>query len=76
MTVDQFLAWCDTQPGEGRYELVECEPIAMAPESTGHNRRKRAIANAIGRAIDRAGACYDIKAKQGAARGRGATSMR
>ena len=39
MTVDQFLAWAMAQP-EGRFELVDGEVVAMAPERAGHARLK------------------------------------
>jgi Uma2 family endonuclease len=36
MTVDEFLAWGEEQPG--RYELVAGEVAAMAPEQVRHAR--------------------------------------
>jgi Uma2 family endonuclease len=32
MTVDEFIAWC----GDGRWQLIDGEPRAMAPESATH----------------------------------------
>ena len=36
MTVDDFLAWAETQ--EGRRELYDGVPVAMAPERAIHGR--------------------------------------
>jgi Uma2 family endonuclease len=43
MTVDQFLSWAMAQPDGPRYELVDGEVVAMAPERAGHARRKAAV---------------------------------
>jgi Uma2 family endonuclease len=53
MTVPEFLAWAETQ--EGRYELINGQPIAMAPELSEHVQAKLWAANALGAAIQRAG---------------------
>lgn len=42
LTVDQFVVWAMAQP-EGRYELVDGEVVAMAPERAGHARLKARI---------------------------------
>ncbi|MBV8068368.1 MAG: Uma2 family endonuclease [Acidobacteriaceae bacterium] len=34
MTVDEFIEWAMNQPQ--RYELVDGEPVAMAPERVAH----------------------------------------
>jgi Uma2 family endonuclease len=43
MTVEVFLDWLDEQPEGRRYELVDGEPVAMAPERVAHARLKAAI---------------------------------
>jgi Uma2 family endonuclease len=43
MTVDQFLVWAMAQPDGPRYELVDGEVVAMAPERAAHARRKAEI---------------------------------
>jgi Uma2 family endonuclease len=58
MTVSEFLAWADEKPGRERYELVDGEPVAMAPGQLGHARTKRAAVDALGAAIRRAGLGY------------------
>ncbi|HXY57142.1 MAG TPA: Uma2 family endonuclease [Methylocystis sp.] len=45
MTVDEFLAFAETAPG--KWELVDGEPVAMAPANTTHG----AIQNEVGRLI-------------------------
>ncbi len=45
MTVAEFLAWAAAQP-RGRYELVQGEVVAMAPERARHNLVKLAVARA------------------------------
>ena len=51
MTVDQFLSWAMAQPDGPRYELVDGEVVAMAPERAAHARRKAAIWLALRDAI-------------------------
>ena len=58
MTVDEFLAWGEEQPG--RYELVAGEVAAMAPEQVRHARTKFAVQNAFARAIERAGVGCEV----------------
>jgi hypothetical protein len=53
MTVDEFLAWADTQ--DGRWELFDGVPMAMAPERVIHGRVKYRVARALEGAIDAAG---------------------
>jgi len=48
MTVAEFYAWAETV--EGRWELVDGEPVAMAPANTTHG----AIQNELGRLIGNA----------------------
>lgn len=50
MTVEQFLDWAMRQP-DGRYELVDGEVIAMAPERAAHARLKYRICRALDDAI-------------------------
>ena len=53
MTVDEFLSWAEGQPG--RYELVDGEVFAMAPERARHSLVKYAAQTALNRAIAKAG---------------------
>jgi Uma2 family endonuclease len=53
MTVDEFLTWAETQ--DGRWELFDGVPVAMAPERAIHGRVKLRVANAFQRAIEVAG---------------------
>jgi Uma2 family endonuclease len=45
MTVDEYLAWSERQPG--KYELFRGEIFAMAPETAGHATIKFAVQSAI-----------------------------
>jgi Uma2 family endonuclease len=54
MTVAEFLDWAIAQP-RGRYELVQGEVVAMAPERALHNRAKGAVFRALDDAVKRAG---------------------
>jgi Uma2 family endonuclease len=54
MTVPEFLAWAETQENP-RYELIDGQPVAMAPERSEHVRAKRYAANALEAAIRSAG---------------------
>src|SRR5262245_45428004 len=45
MSVDQFLAWADRQPG--RYELKDGIVYAMSPEGAGHAKVKFAVQTAL-----------------------------
>ena len=49
MSVDQFLAWAEGQPG--RYELADGMVHAMAPETAGHAERKAAVYAALSAGI-------------------------
>jgi Uma2 family endonuclease len=49
MTVDQFLAWAQDEPG--RYELYDGLIYAMSPEGVGHARVKFAVQTALPAAI-------------------------
>jgi len=51
MTVDEFLAWAEGNPG--RYELFRGEVYAMSPETVGHAGRKGAVYLALQTAIRR-----------------------
>jgi Uma2 family endonuclease len=53
MTVDDFFAWAQTQ--DGRWELFDGVPVAMAPERVIHVQVKYLAARAFERAIERAG---------------------
>jgi Uma2 family endonuclease len=50
MTVEEFVDWALAQP-DGRYELVDGEVVAMAPERAGHARLKARIWRALEDAI-------------------------
>lgn len=53
MTVDEFLVWAEGR--EGRWELYNGVPYAMAPERTRHIEVKFAVQLALLRAIRKAG---------------------
>ena len=53
LTVKEFYAWCQTQPG--RYELVDGEVVAQAAETVRHALTKRAVERALQSGIDQAG---------------------
>jgi Uma2 family endonuclease len=66
MTVEEFLAWAEAQPGDGKYELIDGVPVlkngtdeepltAMAPERFAHAEAKFAIAAKLKDAIRSAG---------------------
>lgn len=52
MTVDEFLAWAEAQPGDTRYELVDGCPVAMSPASNRHSRVKQRAFMALQAGID------------------------
>lgn len=54
MTAPEFILWSMAQP-RGRYELVDGEIVAMAPERTRHNLAKLAVARAFQDAVKKAG---------------------
>lgn len=57
MTVDEFLAWAEQQPG--RYELYAGVAYGMAPERARHGKTKLRVHLALHRAITAAGlACH------------------
>ena len=45
MTVDEFLAWAERNPG--RYELFRGEVYAMSPQTAAHADRKAAVYDAM-----------------------------
>ncbi|WAJ31088.1 Uma2 family endonuclease [Antarcticirhabdus aurantiaca] len=52
MTVEEFLAWAEIQPGESRYELIDGIPVRlMAPEAARHVDAKARIWLLMSRAI-------------------------
>jgi Uma2 family endonuclease len=53
MTVDEFLAWAEENPG--RYELSEGEVYAMPPRPLSHAKTKFAVQSALLAAIRKAG---------------------
>jgi Uma2 family endonuclease len=54
MTIPEFLAWSETQEN-GRYELIDGHPVAMAPERSEHVEAKLLAAMALRAAIQRSG---------------------
>ena len=54
MKVPEFLAWAEAQP-QGRYELVDGEIVAMAPERVRHNLVKAAVYRALDDAVKATG---------------------
>src|SRR6202035_343624 len=59
MTVDQYLAWAEEQPG--RFELRDGAVFAMSPEGAGHAERKAAVHAALLAGIRaRRLACYAL----------------
>jgi len=54
MTVDEFLGWAEGV--DGRFELIDGRPLAMAPERAAHLESKAQAWAALTRAIERAGA--------------------
>ena len=56
LTVDEFLAWSETQPKEGgKRELLDGIVIVQQPPRWIHTRVKHRIANLLGAAIEHAG---------------------
>jgi Uma2 family endonuclease len=53
MTFDEFLAWAEEQ--DGRWELIDGVPVAMAPERVIHLVRKAAVHAALRAAIKASG---------------------
>ena len=59
MTVDEFLAWAESQPG--RYELFNGVVYAMAPERAVHAETKFAVTKALEAGLGKAGlACWAL----------------
>jgi len=58
MDVDAFLTWSATVPG--RYELVDGEVFAMAPERARHARVKFAIQSALDRGLRALGSSCEM----------------
>ncbi len=54
MTAEEFLKWADTQ-AEGRFELVDGQIVAMAPEQIAHTRTKSAVWRALSLALQDSG---------------------
>ena len=53
MTVDEFLGWAEGR--EGRWELIDGRPIAMAPERAAHLLTKAQAWRALREGVERAG---------------------
>ncbi len=51
MTVNEYLAWSETQSERRRTELINGQVVAMAPERVAHNRIKIAVFMALQRAM-------------------------
>ena len=59
MTVDQYLAWAQGQPG--RYELLDGVVFGISPEGAGHAERKAAVHAALLSGIRARGVpCYAL----------------
>ena len=59
MTVDEYLAWTEEQPG--RYELLDGAVFAMSPEGAGHAEEKDVVHAALLAGIRTRGlACYPL----------------
>jgi Uma2 family endonuclease len=54
MSVAEFLVWAEAQD-KGRFELIDGQPVAMAPERAEHVAAKLRAANALAAAVQRAG---------------------
>lgn len=54
MTVDEFLGWAEGR--DGRWELLDGRPVAMAPERAAHLEAKAQAWAALARAIERTSA--------------------
>jgi Uma2 family endonuclease len=60
MTVDEYLAWVEEQPG--RYELLDGAVLAMSPEGAGHAEKKAAVHAALLAGIRARGlACFTCR---------------
>jgi Uma2 family endonuclease len=59
MTVEEFLDWTMLQPG-GRYELMDGEVVAMAPERARHAKLKARIWRALDDQIRERGLACDV----------------
>jgi Uma2 family endonuclease len=55
MSVEEFLAWSDAQPGDERHELIGGVPMAVAPERVRHVDGKFAATVALKSAVSSAG---------------------
>ena len=55
MTADEFIVWTLAQPEGGRFELVDGQVVAMAPERVAHVRGKQRIFRRLEDAIAAAG---------------------
>jgi Uma2 family endonuclease len=54
LTADAFLEWAMEQPN-GRFELIDGEVVAMAPERVGHARTKFRATTELAAAVAKAG---------------------
>jgi len=54
LTVDDYLAWAETQAEAARTELISGQIVAMSPELVAHNRTKIKVLFALQRAIEAA----------------------
>jgi Uma2 family endonuclease len=55
MTVDEYLAWSDSQSERQRTELINGQVVIMPPEHVLHSRVKRRVHLALERAVEAAG---------------------
>lgn len=47
MTVDEFLGWEPRANGDARHELIDGQPVAMAPPTFGHTRTILAVLDSL-----------------------------
>ena len=59
MSRAEYLAWAEAQP-RGRFERVDGEIVAMAPERAGHARRKMNVVIALREAVKAAGLSCEV----------------
>lgn len=60
MTVDEYLAWSDSQSERQRTELINGQVVAMAPERVAHNRIKIAVLLALKQAVAAARLPFEV----------------
>lgn len=51
MTVDEFLSWAADAPSGGRWQLIDGEPVAMAPGGDAHGSLQVELARLLGNCL-------------------------